>query len=82
MKIINAFLGILKIFEGFALVYLAFLFLGWYIKMHFHKKWFLLFWLNTIICILTELNFQSELKREREYNKTGQEIWIENHAGR
>jgi len=55
--------ALLKFLEGIVVFYLAFAFVKWYIKGHF-GKYFILFWLNTIIAIIMFVyNRQHEAER-------------------
>lgn len=75
--------GILSFFRflgNIALIYLAFYFLFWYIKMHFNKKWFWIFWLNTVLSIIIYLNHNKpDPERERIERMTGAEYWEMTH---
>jgi len=59
--------GILKFLSGLYLIYLAFYFLYWYIKMHFHPKWFWAFWIYTFFVISIYINDQK--KTQEDYNQ-------------
>jgi hypothetical protein len=47
----NALVRFFSFISGLYLLYIAFLFIKWYIKMHFHPKWFWVFWIYTFIVI-------------------------------
>lgn len=73
-------LKFLRFLGNIALIYLAFYFLFWYIKMHFNPKWFWIFWLNTIISIIMLINSrQPDPERERIDRMTGAEYWEMTH---
>jgi hypothetical protein len=59
--------GFLKFLSGLYLIYLAFYFLYWYIKMHFHPKWFWAFWIYTFFVISIYINDQK--KTQEDYNQ-------------
>ncbi len=65
---------IFRFLEGVILFYLAFIFLKWYIKGHF-GKYFILFWLNTIMAFMIYFNRQSQI--EKYDHRTGAEVWNE-----
>lgn len=73
---IQAIANFFKFISGIYLFYLFYLFIKWYIGGHF-KKYFIFFWLNTILSIY--MYYDNKHKREASYNpKSGQEIWTEN----
>ena len=45
----NSFLKILSFLTGLYLIYLVLWFFVWYIKMHFHPKWWWAFWMYTLL---------------------------------
>jgi hypothetical protein len=51
--------------------------LKWYIKGHF-GKYFILFWLNTIIAFAMYFNQQKRIEQEYDH-RTGAEVWEANH---
>lgn len=61
--------GILKFLSGLYLIYLVFYFLFWYIKMHFHPKWFWAFWIYTIFLLNINFNYKPKIKTQKDYNK-------------
>jgi len=69
--------GFLKFLSGLYLIYLAFYFLYWYIKMHFHPKWFWVFWIWTFLAIYLNYDHRRKSKAERD-PRSGYEIWQEN----
>lgn len=74
-------LGFLRFLGNIALIGLAFYFLYWYIKMHFHPKWFWAFWLNTFISIGMYISHnRPDPERERIERMTGDEYWEEVHG--
>jgi hypothetical protein len=73
-------LNLLKLLSNLYLFAMAFIFLGWYIKMHFHPKWFWAFWLNTIVAIVMYVHHnQPDPERERIDRMTGAEYWEMTH---
>ncbi len=71
----KAILGFLKFLSGLYLIYLAFYFLFWYCKMHFHPKWFWAFW---IYSALTICMYYNQKKTEDKYeSRSGYELWQE-----
>jgi hypothetical protein len=70
-------ISILRFLEGVALLGLAFVFLRWYVKGHF-GKYFILFWLNTILSFIMYFNHQNQIEQEYDH-RTGAEIWNEMH---
>jgi hypothetical protein len=68
------------VLSGLYLFYIAFLFLGWYIKMHFHPKWFWAFWIYSIIVIVAYCNhsYIHDLQYGKDNTRSGYEIWNEN----
>jgi hypothetical protein len=68
---------IFRFLEGVILFYLAFVFLKWYIKGHF-GKYFILFWLNTIIAFAMYFNQQKRIEQEYDH-RTGAEVWEATH---
>ena len=69
--------GIFRFFEGIWLFSLAYRFSLWYVGNHF-SKYFIIFWLNTIIAIIMFVSAQT--KTETKYTgKTGAEIWEMKH---
>ena len=71
MKAIFNFISSIVVFA------LAFVFLKWYIKGHF-GKYFILFWLNTIISFAMYFNHKSQIEQEYDH-RTGAEVWEANH---
>ena len=69
------FRSLINVLKGFALFYFAFAFLLWYIKGHF-GKYFIFFWLNTILSIVIGINHQNKIEQEYDH-RTGAEIWEE-----
>jgi hypothetical protein len=67
-------MSILRFFKGLIFIYLAFVFLFWYIKGHF-GKYFIFFWINTAVSILFYINQCNKL--EHYEHKTGAEVWNE-----
>lgn len=56
---------------------LAFVFVRWNIKGHF-GKYFLLFWLNTIMAIALQVN---RVNHQQPYDhRTGAEVWEEQYG--
>ncbi len=48
--------------------------------MHFNKKWFWIFWLNTFLSIIIYLNHNKpDPERERIERMTGAEYWEMTH---
>ena len=68
---------IFRFLEGVVLFYLAFVFIKWYIKGHF-DKYFIFFWLNTIISIIMYFNQQKQIEQEYDH-RTGAEVWEATH---
>ncbi len=68
---------IFRFLEGVVLFYLAFVFIKWYIKGHF-GKYFIFFWLNTIISIIMYFNQQKQIEQEYDH-RTGAEVWEATH---
>ena len=68
---------IFRFLEGIALFYLAFVFLKWYVKGHF-SKYFIFFWLNTIITFIMYFNHKDQIKQEYDH-RTGAEVWEATH---
>jgi hypothetical protein len=67
--------SLFNLFKGIAIIYLAFVFLAWYIKGHF-GKYFIFFWINTFLSIAIYYNHQANIK---PYDtRTGAEIWEAN----
>lgn len=76
MKILN----ILRFIGNIFLIYFAFVFLIWYIKGHFNRKWFWAFWLNTFLSITMYINHNKpDPERERIDRMTGAEYWEMTH---
>lgn len=75
---VKSLFGIFKLFQAAILFSLAFVFIGWYIKMHFHPKWFPLFWIYTALSLALYFNHQAKIKSEND-PRSGAEIWQENH---
>ncbi len=76
MKILN----FLRFIGNIFLIYFAFVFLIWYIKGHFNKKWFWIFWLNTIVAIMMCFVYNKpDPERERIDRMTGAEYWKMTH---
>jgi hypothetical protein len=71
MKAIFNFISSIIVFT------LAFVFLKWYIKGHF-GKYFIFFWLNTIIAFATYFNHKNQIEQEYDH-RTGAEVWEANH---
>ena len=69
-------ISLLKVLEGFILFYLLFVFIKWFVKGHF-GKYFILFWANSIICVIIFYNHQQKMKDERD-PRSGYQIWKEN----
>ena len=69
-----------QLLSGIYLFYIAFLFITWYVKMHFHPKWFWIFWIYTAIVIVAWLNhnYVMELMYGKNDTRSGYEIWNEN----
>ena len=76
--------GLLSFFRflgNIALIYLAFYFLFWYIKMHFNKKWFWAFWLNTILSIFMYISHKDGNPNWPQHDsRTGAEVWEQNYG--
>jgi hypothetical protein len=71
----NYLKSLFKALQSFFLFYFAYIFLKWYVKGHF-GKYFIFFWLNTIMAFVIYFNRQSKIE---EYDhRTGAEIWDEN----
>ena len=67
--------NLFNLFKGLALMYLAFVFLAWYIKGHF-GKYFIFFWINTSVSFGIYYNHQAN---KIPYDtRTGAEIWEAN----
>jgi hypothetical protein len=66
-----------RIASNIALFVLAFKFLEWYVKGHF-GKYFIFFWLNTVISILMVIGHQKKVEEEYDH-RTGSEIWEQTH---
>jgi hypothetical protein len=73
----NKIVSIFRFLEGVVLLGLAFVFLRWYIKGHF-GKYFIFFWLNTIMALLMFVGHQQQIEEEYD-NRTGAEIWEATH---
>ena len=66
-----------NIFNKFIIIALAIAFVRWYVKGHF-GKYFILFWLNTILAIVINLYNKSN---ETPYDhRTGAEIWEQQYG--
>ena len=76
--------GLLSFFRflgNIALIGLAFYFLYWYIKMHFNKKWFWAFWLNTILSIFMYISHKDGNPNWPQHDRrTGTEVWEQNYG--
>jgi hypothetical protein len=68
---------VFQFLKGVILFYLAFVFLKWYIKGHF-GKYFIFFWLNTIITFMMYFNHKNQIEQEYDH-RTGAEIWEATH---
>jgi hypothetical protein len=68
---------VFQFLKGVVLFYLAFVFLKWYIKGHF-GKYFIFFWLNTIIALLMFVGHQQQIEQEYDH-RTGAEVWEATH---
>jgi hypothetical protein len=73
----NKIVSIFRFLEGVVLFYLAFIFIKWYVKGHF-GKYFIFFWLNTIIAFVMYFNHQQQIEEEYD-NRTGAEVWEATH---
>jgi hypothetical protein len=73
----NKIVSIFRFLEGVVLLGLAFVFLRWYIKGHF-GKYFIFFWLNTIMALLMFVGHQQQIEEEYD-NRTGAEVWEATH---
>ena len=72
----NFLKSLFKVIQGFFLFYLAYIFIKWYVKGHF-GKYFIFFWLNTIMSIIMYVNHQNKIEEEYDH-RTGAEVWEEN----
>ncbi len=72
----NFLKSLFKVIQGFFLFYLAYIFIKWYVKGHF-GKYFIFFWLNTIMSIIMYVNHQNKIEVEYDH-RTGAEVWEEN----
>ncbi len=72
----NFLKSLFKVIQGFFLFYLAYIFIKWNVKGHF-GKYFILFWLNTIMSIIMYVNHQNKIEEEYDH-RTGAEVWEEN----
>ena len=70
-------MSILKFVKGLIFIYLAFVFLAWYIKGHF-GRYFIFFWLNTILSTVMYFNHKNQIEAEYDH-RTGAEVWEANH---
>lgn len=68
--------GLFSFLSGLYLFYLFFLFIGWYIKGHF-GKYFLFFWVSTILSIFIYKYGQYKIFKEDFDSRSAQEIWDE-----
>ena len=72
----NFLKSLFKVIQGIFLFYLAYIFIKWYVKGHF-GKYFIFFWLYTILSIVMYINHQNKIEEEYDH-RTGSEIWEEN----
>lgn len=70
--------SLFNLFKGLAIMYMAIIFLAWYIKGHF-GKYFLFFWISSFICVYQSLEHDRKMKERDIYkNMTGAEVWEAN----
>ena len=68
---------VFQFLKGIILFYLAFVFIKWYVKGHF-GKYFIFFWLNTIIALMIGINRRNQIEQEYDH-RTGAEVWEATH---
>ena len=69
--------GFWELLNKTIIIALAVAFIRWYFKGHF-GKYFILFWLNTIVAIVMYINHKSN---ETPYDhRTGAEVWEEQYG--
>jgi hypothetical protein len=72
----NFLKSLFKLIQGFFLFYFAYVFVKWYVKGHF-GKYFIFFWLNTIMAFVMFFNHQNKIEEEYDH-RTGAEVWEQN----
>lgn len=70
--------GLFNVLSGFIMFFMLFLFIKWYIKGHFDKKWFWAFWAFTIFTIINYNTHHNPPPGFESDPRSGQEIWNEN----
>jgi len=67
------------IIRGFLAFFYIILGIRWYIRMHFHRKWFPIFWAITIWMCYDLYYYKAPPPLPSQKNKSGYQIFMENN---